>query len=362
MIPDIEVLTARAASILSSIPAGLDLGEATAGLYGIGFLGRWALPRLRESGVNLVACYDANPALHGTSVESVPVHPASKLKNAPPDFVFISARHAIKPVAAKLSDLGIGHVSYDAWYVARNFAAFRRIHDETLIDDRSKVVLRAAVMAMLTSDDRYCAAVFEKDQYFCLPPFCGTHDESYVDAGAFAGDSVERFIWAHNGLFSHIYAFEPGPRQFAALKARTNRLIDEWALDPASVTLVNAGLGETGGTVSAKSDHGQLTSFTIRNDTAAGPMVDVVNVDSILQGKRISLLKADVEGMEMALLKGARIAIQSDKPKIAICVYHYPADIPEITNYLAALVPDYRFAMRHHSPHLLETVLYAWTD
>jgi len=29
---------------------------------------------------------------------------------------------------------------------------------------------------------------------------------------------------------------------------------------------------------------------------------------------------------------------------------------------LADLVPDYQFALRHHSPQLMETVLYCWTD
>ena len=66
--------------------------------------------------------------------------------------------------------------------------------------------------------------------------------------------------------------------------------------------------------------------------------------------------------MEMALLKGAQSTIRRDRPKISICVYHYPTDIPDITNYLAALVPEYKFALRHHSPQLMETVLYCWVN
>lgn len=31
--------------------------------------------------------------------------------------------------------------------------------------------------------------------YFSLPEFSGTFDDIFVDAGAFVGDTVERFIW-----------------------------------------------------------------------------------------------------------------------------------------------------------------------
>ena len=169
---------------------------------GLGFLGRWALPQLKQRGVKLVSCHDANAALQGTCTEGLPMHAASELASTRPDFMFVTARHAVAPVSKMLSGLAIPHVSYDAWHVASGLAEFREIHDRVLTDDRSKAVLRAVLMAMLTGDARTCETVFEKDQYFCLPRFCGGEKEIYVDAGAFVGDSVERFIWAHEGVFT----------------------------------------------------------------------------------------------------------------------------------------------------------------
>lgn len=363
MIPDMGTLGSVADSVLKSIPEALRRGEVSAGLYGLGFLGSWALPRLKERGVRLVSCYDANAALQGTFFDGLPVYPASDLKQAAPEFVFVAARHAVIPVSSMLSELGIAHVSYDAWHVASEFSAFRHVHDCVLGDDRSREVLRAVLMTMLTGQKDYCAAVFEKGQYFCLSRFCGSEKEIYVDAGAFVGDSAERFIWTHNGVFSKIYAFEPGHRQFAALQVRSKRLVEEWALDSSSIALINAGLGETDCSISARSNNGQLTNLTIRPDSDdVGMTVDVVRLDTFLKRDRVSFLKADVEGMEMALLRGARSTIRQYKPKIAICVYHYPTDIPDITNFLVELVPDYQFALRHHSPQLMETVLYCWAD
>jgi FkbM family methyltransferase len=363
MTPTMSSLRSAAERVLSSVPEGVTRGEIPAGLYGLGFLGRWALPRLKNRAVKLVYCYDANEALTGSIYEGVPVYAASDLKSSAPEFLIVTARHVLPPVSEMLCNLGIAYVSYDAWFVASNFPAFRRVHDFILRDERSKAVLRAVMMAMLTGDKKYCAAVFEKDQYFCLPRFCGSEKDLYVDAGAFCGDSAERFIWAHNGIFSKIYAFEPGARQFAALKARTRRLIEEWALDSSDIELINAGLGQNDCVMPAISPSGQMTNLALGYDSGtAETNADIVSLDSFLKGDCVTFLKADVEGMEMQLLQGAQSTIRRYQPKISICVYHYPNDIPDITNYLADLVPDYQFALRHHSPQLMETVLYCWID
>ena len=64
----------------------------------------------------------------------------------------------------------------------------------------------------------------------------------------------------------------------------------------------------------------------------------------------------------MPLLRGAAENIRTYRTKLAICVYLFPTEIPVISRYLQSLVPDYRFALRHHSPQFMETVLYAWTE
>ena len=67
----------------------------------------------------------------------------------------------------------------------------------------------------------------------------------------------------------------------------------------------------------------------------------------------------DIEGSELEALRGAREVIRRDKPRLGICVYHRPEDILEIPMFIKELVPEYKLYIRHHSPHLNETVVYA---
>jgi FkbM family methyltransferase len=359
MIPDFDALADLAGRIIKAVPEEVLAGETPAALYGMGFLGRWVLTDLVRSGIRIDACFDGNSALAGKTVDGAVIHSVDALETMRPDFIFISARHAVLPISARLSGLGIPHVSCDAFYVARDFSAFRDIHDR-LGDERSRAVLRSVVLTMLTGDRAHLIDIYEKDQYFCLPHFSGIEKETYVDAGAYVGDSLERFIWTHYGVFRKAIAFEPGPRQFGALQARVARLETEWALDPGQIALVPAALGEASGSAMAESQSGLMTSLAV--EKSGDQEIRVESLDDYLAGEPITFLKADVEGMEMPLLRGASETIRKHRPKLAICVYHYPSDIPVISQYLESLVPDYRFALRHHSPQFMETVLYAWVD
>lgn len=156
--------------------------------------------------------------------------------------VLIAARHANeKEVTDSLHEYSLHILSLDAYFVIKNYARFSGVRDHYFSDQRSVEVYNALLTAMLTGSVTSCRAVMEKDMYFCLPEFSGKFDEIFVDAGAFVGDTVERFIWENLGTFKQLYAFEPGMKQYVALQKRMNRLIEEWAIDVNSVHLEKAG-------------------------------------------------------------------------------------------------------------------------
>lgn len=360
MTPDFEQLAEWTGRIRRFTADGVLTGVTPAALYGYGFLGRFAHQDLQRRGVQLQCAYDGKPELDGQLIDGLEIRSPARLGEDRPPFVFVSARHAVREVSTRLDALGIAHVSVDAHHVARDIDAYKQIHDGWLTDERSRKTLRAVMATMLTGDKAYVAGVFERDQYFCLPQFCGSEKEIYVDAGAYVGDSLERFLWSQNGVFHKALCFEPGMRQFRALANRRRRLLSEWALDEDQITVIPAALGETDETASAATSSGDMTSLALSN-TGEHP-IKILSLDAYLAGERVSLIKADVEGMEMPLLRGAAETIRRHRPKLAICVYHYPSDIPVISRTIKSLVPDYRFALRHHSPQFMETVLYAWVE
>ena len=233
-------------------------------------------------------------------------------------------------------------------------------------DERSKEVLGGIILAMLTGNEKFCAEVMEINQYFCLPPFLNTGSEIFIDAGAYVGDTVEKFIWANNGGFKQIYAFEPGPKQFEALTARKERLVKEWALKSDSITIINGGLAEKEGYASLIFDEKHLLGTTLNEKTEANldNKIKLYSLDSFLSSNysKGTFLKSDIEGMEMSMMHGAKGTIERNKPKMALSTYHEPDDLFEIIDFVTNLVSEYRLALRHHSPMLMDTTLYCWIE
>jgi hypothetical protein len=146
----------------------------------------------------------------------------------------------VKQVADEMSEHDFPIMSFDGYFVVKNYTRLASVRDNFFQDERSVETFNALLIAMLTGSVESCLQVMEKDMYFGLPEFAGNFDEIFVDAGAFVGDSVERFIWENLGTFRHLYAFEPGYKQFAAMTKRMERLSQEWAIDESKVSLVKA--------------------------------------------------------------------------------------------------------------------------
>lgn len=102
-----------------------------------------------------------------------------------------------------------------------------------------------------------------------------------------------------------------------------------------------------------------VQAFSIlKSDNTHEVMVE--RLDDVLSGERITFIKMDVEGSELEALKGAENIIKNQHPKMAICLYHKIEDFWQIPMYIKAIVPEYRFGIRHHCPaNFNDTVLYA---
>ena len=186
-------------------------------------------------------------------------------------------------------------------------------------------------------------------QYFDGPFLSHVEDEVFVDVGCLNGESSRNFIKWSQERYKHIYCFEADPHNTEKCKKQLKDLFEDGKL-----TLITK----------AVSDKNGVASFIMcQNGTSkigAGDMqVETVSLDSILLDKNPTFIKMDIEGGEYLALKGAKRIISELHPKLAISVYHLPSDIFDIPALLLSYYPGYKFYLRHYSPYVEETVLYA---
>src|SRR6185295_12573793 len=142
----------------------------------------------------------------------------------------------------------------------------------------------------------------------------------YVDCGAFDGDTVRRFLDHQQNHFGKIYAFEPDETNFRKLQNYIAGLGEETSR---KITAYHAGVGESRTTMNFASSGNMSSSFT----NAGGDVVDLLPLQEIVKSNGAPIfLKFDVEGNELAALRGAKRLLVDASPLLALSVYHRPND------------------------------------
>jgi FkbM family methyltransferase len=196
--------------------------------------------------------------------------------------------------------------------------------------------------------------------YFSKWGFFNQQVEDYVDVGAYVGDSLERFIWSVNGIFSKIYAFEPHPLMFEACKHRVERLIREWALSVDNIELHNVAVFDQNEDLffSNFTTSSMLAQNSLNLESNKEIKISSIVLDEFFDERRVSLIKIDAEGSEHQIIAGAKKLIHRCLPKIAIAVYHYPTDIFDIPEKIISISPSYEFRLDHLASSNNELILF----
>lgn len=166
--------------------------------------------------------------------------------------------------------------------------------------------------------------------------------------GAFTGDSFMKFI-KHCPNYKRIVAFEPDKRNISRLRTKCKNV--------ENLVIIERGMSDiTGNGNFSPNVTGMYSQFV---EEATGIVVPLVKIDDVQECADATFIKMDIEGAEMAALKGAEKTIKRNKPKLAICIYHSNEDMLRIAEYVHEIVPEYRIFMRAHNMGIAENVLYA---
>jgi FkbM family methyltransferase len=234
------------------------------------------------------------------------------------------------------------------------FAEFLKNHKNALVLNSVGQPAGSSIHKQCLDVGIDCVSFFEIDrswhQYFDLPSELGLvgSGEVFVHAGCFNGDTQKSFVNWFGEKYEKMVTFEPNPEQIATCRDKLSHLH--------SVEIVQAGLSDQSGTVRFDLDIPGRSSISEKGAIE----IKVVSIDEYMQGQPATFIALDIEGAELAALKGAEQTIKRYKPKLAICAYHKPQDMWELPLLIKGYRHDYRLYLRHY--HLLdmaETVLYA---
>ena len=154
--------------------------------------------------------------------------------------------------------------------------------------------------------------------------------ENYLDLGAYNGDTALEFA-ARVKDYESITAVEPDKKSFKKLTANTAAL--------ENTTLINACIGEKSGIAEFSAHKGRGSGVGTGEDCRM-ISVDTLNSD-------FSFIKADVEGSEVQMKKGAENTILRCRSKMQIACYHRTCDLTDIPQAVCKIRDDYRIYMRH---------------
>ena len=197
---------------------------------------------------------------------------------------------------------------------------------------------------------------FHDEQYFPRDILPLTDEESFVDCGAYTGDSFLAFLRAVQRNFSKAYLFELGKENFQEL----NKTVQSLDMDVKKrISTYNLGVWDRYAQLPYDESRKDANNLTGLGNNIFNNYAEVDALDHVLKETPVSYIKMDIEGAELQALRGAADIIHKQKPKLAISMYHKLEDLWTLPLYIKELNPGYKLYLRTHTWLDQDIVCYA---
>jgi FkbM family methyltransferase len=334
-------------------------------LFGSGGLGLRTLAGLRKLGIEPLAFVDNNASLWGKKIDNCQVlSPADAVKQFGSNAVFILTiqsdvfGHPLEEVTNQLNQYGpakvvsFGHLY---WKYADIFLPYYSIDLPHKTHEDLDAILEAA---HLWSDDDSCNQYFAQlryrlfldfknlplpkigeKQYFPNDLFTLNPKETFVDVGAFTGDTIAAFLERQASSFKQIITIEPDPENYSKLISYIDTFPDQYKN---KILAFNNAVGQTREKVKFNSSGTQMANVT----EVGNFEVDSIPLDEFLYDYAPSFIKMDIEGAEPDALLGSKRIIQDFNPILAFSVYHQFNHLWKLPLLIQSIRKDYKFYLR----------------
>ena len=344
-------------------------------LYGTGDGADKVLARLAETGVPVSGIFASDEFVRGQQFHGFTVRTYSELLALREKvIVLIAFASELPDVLERFYKLASVHETYaphvpvfsgeetvTAAWIKKYERELQTVY-ERLADAVSRETFASVLNYKLSGKLSYLQACTTNraDDLRTLFSFGG--EETYLDLGAYNGDTVQEFLQLTRGRYKKIVALEPDPKNFKKLTdfVRQNEL--------KHITCLQAGVWNDCGSLELTGNGGRQSTFWEADCSgfATQPLsqtcsmkkkikkqqVTVVSVDAVLGNDRADYMKFDVEGVEKEALEGAAGHLVPDGngtlPKLLVAAYHHDEDLFALPMLLWKLQPEYKIYLRKH--------------
>lgn len=180
--------------------------------------------------------------------------------------------------------------------------------------------------------------------------------ETVIDGGGCFGDTALYFSFL-TGDSGKVYAFEFIPDNISLFNKNME-------LNPQlsnNVFLSAFPLWDKSDINVYYKDNGPGSIVSFNNDFEFDGIVKTITLDDFVTRNninKIGFIKLDIEGAEMNALHGAHNILLTDKPKLAIALYHNDDDFDRIPRFIKSVNPNYKFYFHHATINNEESVLF----
>lgn len=168
--------------------------------------------------------------------------------------------------------------------------------------------------------------ILSNSRYFDAPCFPKlSENESFLDAGAHHGTTINHFLNSTNKSFANIWAYEPDEQNLSILKNSINKDFKE------KIHLYNIALSD-------KNDFSYFTDklgFASKIDEEGSIKVSTKKIDSL--NINPTIIKLHLEGHELQALEGAKETIMKYRPILMVLADHNEDGLYKIANFLINL-------------------------
>lgn len=311
--------------------------------------------------------YDRSPKLHGKKCRFGNIINIQDIERLYTDFnavvvvpYFDEIKKALEEVSSHLHhifflDIAMLHchptmfLSGGAQVIAENIHKFENLY-ECFEDDESRQTWTDLLNYWISGDHKILEKYKGKQSVQYLDFFDLTEEEVFVHCGAFDGRYSKKFMDLVNDKYRKVINIECDEENYNSVCANMEGY--------SGIRNVKIGLHNKKGVLCFHALGNGMSCL----DPLGKYKVDVDSMDNILKGEEPTFIKMDIEGAEYCALEGAERTIKKYLPKMAICIYHNIKDFIEIPALIKRFDNRYKFAVRHYTDTLTETVLFAWVD